>query len=244
MPFKSNKFIRLFYLKITMKMRYYFLLLLLFISGFKSGYSQDSSPVLQPLPANFNDALLGENLFLFDPGMDMNEIQVVLDTIFARQSARRSEFTTNRYALLFKPGNYNLDVKVGYYMQILGLGESPEDVVITGAVRSNTRGKSVLVNFWRGVENLTIVPTTADTTVIWGVSQAAPMRRVYIKGNMNLFDIGYASGGFLADSKIEGRVSSGPQQKWFKRNTKWGKWTGGNWNMMFMGVINAPGQNF
>src|SRR4030042_43591 len=143
MPFRSNKFIRLFYLKITMKMRYYFLLLLLFISGFKSGYSQDSS---------------------------------------------------------------------------LGLGESPEDVVITGAVRSNTRGKSVLVNFWRGVENLTIVPTTADTTVIWGVSQAAPMRRVYIKGNMNLFDIGYASGGFLADSKIEGRVSSGPQQKWFKRN--------------------------
>jgi hypothetical protein len=206
-------------------------------------FSQNSDPVLQPLFAKFNHSLLGENVFVFDPGMEMSEIQVVLDTLFSRQSARRSEFTKNRYALLFKPGKYELDVKSGYYMQILGLGESPEDVVIKGAVRSNSRGNSVLVNFWRGVENLTIVPTT-DSTVTWGVSQAAPMRRVYIKGNMNLFDKGYASGGFLADSKIEGKVASGPQQQWFTRNTQWGKWTGGNWNMMFMGVINAPEQNF
>jgi len=196
------------------------------------------------LPSKFNHPLLGENVFVFDPGMNMQEIQVLLDTIFARQAGRRSEFTTNRYALLFRPGKYNLDVKLGYYMQVLGLGDSPEDVVITGAVRSNTRGSSVLTNFWRGVENLTIVPESPDTTVIWGVSQAAPMRRVYVKGNMNLYDKGYASGGFLADSKIEGRVSSGPQQQWFTRNTEWQKWTGANWNMMFMGVVNAPEANF
>jgi len=196
------------------------------------------------LPSKFNHPLLGENVFVFDPGMNMQEIQVLLDTIFARQAGRRSEFTTNRYALLFRPGKYNLDVKLGYYMQVLGLGDSPEDVVITGAVRSNTRGSSVLTNFWRGVENLTIVPESPDTTVIWGVSQAAPMRRVYVKGNMNLYDKGYASGGFLADSKIEGRVSSGPQQQWFTRNTEWQKWTGANWNMMFMGLVNAPEANF
>jgi len=196
------------------------------------------------LPAAFNNPRLGENVFVFDPGMNMKEIQALLDTIFARQSGRRSEFTANRYALLFKPGHYRLDVKVGYYMQIMGLGDSPEDVVITGAVRSNTRGSSVLTNFWRGVENLTIVPENSDTTVVWGVSQAAPMRRVFIKGNMNLFDKGYASGGFLADSKIEGTVASGPQQQWFTRNTEWKKWTGSNWNMMFMGVLNAPEADF
>ncbi|OFY67443.1 MAG: hypothetical protein A2Y71_10805 [Bacteroidetes bacterium RBG_13_42_15] len=212
-------------------------------SGLLSGFSQGSDPARQSFPDKFTNPLLGENVFVFDPSMDMNEIQIVLDTIFARQSARRSEFTTNRYALLFTPGTYNLDVKVGYYMQILGLGNSPGDVVIRGAVRSNTRGNSVLVNFWRGVENLTIIPI-ADSTVTWGVSQAAPMRRVYIKGNLNLFDKGYASGGFLADSKIDGIVSSGPQQQWFTRNTEWNKWTGGNWNMMFMGVVNAPEQNF
>jgi hypothetical protein len=224
--------------------RKYLLVSVLFLwlaPGFADVQNSDSG--WKPFSAKFHHPLLGENVYVFDPGMDMKEIQVVLDTLFARQSTRRSEFTNNRYALLFKPGNYHLDVKLGYYMQILGLGSSPEDVVITGAVRSNSRGNSVLVNFWRGVENLTIVPTS-DSTVTWGVSQAAPMRRVYIKGNMNLFDKGYASGGFLADSKIGGTVASGPQQQWFTRNTAWEKWKGGNWNMMFMGVVNAPAQNF
>jgi hypothetical protein len=176
--------------------------------------------------------------------MEMNEIQVVIDTIFARQSARRSEFSTNRYALLFKSGKYDLDIKVEYYMQILGLGESPEDVVINGAIRSNTlHRKSVLVNFWRSAENLTVIPP-ADSAMVWGVSQAAPLRRVHIKGNLQLFDEGYASGGFLADSKIDGNITSGPQQQWFTRNTDIGKWIGGNWNMMFVGVNGAPAENW
>jgi hypothetical protein len=224
-------------------MRNILLFMLVLFFGIGSGCKQDSNPDLTKLQIKYNHPSLGENVFVFDPEMDMKEIQIVLDTIFARQSALKSEFTTNRYALLFKPGKYELDVKVGYYMQILGLGESPEDVVITGEVRSNSRGNSVLVNFWRGVENLTIVPA-ADNTVTWGVSQAAPMRRVNIKGNMNLFDEGYASGGFLADSKIEGRVASGPQQQWFSRNTQWGEWSGGNWNMVFVGVPDAPGEDW
>jgi len=188
----------------------------------------------------YNNQLLGENVFVFDPSMDMKDIQTVIDTLFKRQSARRSEFSKNRYALLFKPGTYNLDIKVEYYMHIAGLGESPEDVVINGAVRSNTtHGNSVLTNFWRTVENLTIVPAV-ESTMIWGVSQAAPMRRVHIKGNLQLFDKGYASGGFLADSKIDGTVTSGPQQQWLSRNTDWKEWIGGNWNMMFIGIPNAP----
>jgi hypothetical protein len=188
--------------------------------------------------------VLGQNVFVFDPGMDMKEIQILLDTIFNRMGGGKSEFSKNRYALLFKPGKYNLDVQVGYYMQIVGLGESPEDVVITGAVRSNTtHHNSVLTNFWRSVENLTVIPT-ADSTCVWGVSQAAPMRRVHIKGNLQLFDKGYASGGFLADSKIDGEVTSGPQQQWFSRNTNWRKWTGFNWNMMFVGVPDAPLENW
>jgi hypothetical protein len=129
-------------------------------------------------------------------------------------------------------------------MQVLGLGESPEDVVINGAVRSNTLNRgSVLVNFWRSVENLTVVPTD-NSTMVWGVSQASPLRRVHIKGNLQLFDKGYASGGFLADSKIDGEVTSGPQQQWFTRNTEMGKWVGGNWNMMFVGVNGAPAENW
>jgi predicted heme/steroid binding protein len=222
------------------------LFLILTVAAIQAGNSQTST-----LPSGktidfkkFNSTSFGENVFVFDPSMDMKEIQIFIDTIFNRQSGRRSEFSKNRYALLFKTGNYNLDIKIGYYMQVLGLGASPEDVVITGAVRSNTtHGNSVLTNFWRGAENLTIIPAT-DSTNIWGVSQAAPLRRVHIKGNLQLFDKGYASGGFLADAIIDGVVTSGPQQQWFSRNTKWGKWSGGNWNMMFVGVPDAPAEDW
>ncbi len=212
---------------------------------FCSSQSNNSShETLSAYSEKYRNSSLGENVFVFEPGMDMKEIQSLIDSVFNRQSSGKSEFSKNRYALLFKPGKYNLDVKVGYYMQILGLGESPEDVVIVGAVRSNTtHNNSVLTNFWRSTENLTVIPTT-DSTNIWGVSQAAPMRRVYIRGNLQLFDKGYASGGFLADSKIDGIVTSGPQQQWFSRNTQWGKWSGGNWNMMFVGVPDAPSENW
>ena len=215
--------------------------------GIQFSYAQTSNPSMENLlPAyaeKYNKSPFGENVFVFDHGMEMKEIQVLIDTIFKIQSGRSSEFSKYRYALLFKPGKYNLDVKVGYYMHILGLGKSPEDVVIVVAVRSNSRGNSVLTNFWRAAENLTVIPT-ADSTNIWGVSQAAPLRRVYIKGNLNLFDKGYASGGFMADSKIDGTVASGPQQQWFSRNSQWGKWIGGNWNMMFVGVPDAPAENW
>jgi hypothetical protein len=215
--------------------------------GIQFGYAQTTNTakdnLLPAFAEKYNKSPLGSNVFVFDPGMDMKEIQLLIDTVFNIQSGRSSEFSKYRYALLFKPGKYNLDVKVGYYMHILGLGKSPEDVVIVGAVRSNSRGNSVLVNFWRAAENLTVIPT-ADSTNIWGVSQAAPLRRIYIKGNLNLFDKGYASGGFLADSKIDGTVNSGPQQQWFTRNSQWGKWTGGNWNMMFVGVPEAPAENW
>ncbi len=211
------------------------------------GYSQIVNSYQKPLPESFDkycNSPLGKNVFVFDPSMDMKEIQTVIDTLFKRQSARRSEFSKNRFALLFKPGKYNLDVKVDYYMHIIGLGESPADVIIEGAVRSNTtHGNSVLTNFWRAVENVTIIPVQ-DTTMVWGVSQAAPMRRVWIKGNLQLFDKGYASGGFLADSKVDGVVTSGPQQQWLSRNTQWKKWSGGNWNMMFIGVPDAPAEDW
>jgi hypothetical protein len=207
----------------------------LLVNIFYSGLSQNAV-----FNDKYHDPLLGENVFIFDTTMNMSDIQVVIDTLFNRQKGSKSEFNTNRYALLFKPGIYDLDIQVGYYMQVAGLGISPDDVVIKGAVRSNTtHHNSVLTNFWRSVENLTIIPAK-DTTNIWGVSQAAPMRRVHIKGNLHLFDRGYASGGFLADSQIDGVVSSGPQQQWFSRNTGWDKWVGGHWNMMFMGVNNAP----
>lgn len=190
-----------------------------------------------------NQTLLGKNVFVFDPTMDMQEVQTLIDSLYTLQTTKNSEFSSKRYALLFKPGTYKLNVRVGYYMHVMGLGESPEDVLIVGSVSSvsnsgGVRTGHVLTNFWRATENLTIIPTT-DSTNTWAVSQAAPLRRIYIKGNLKLFD-GASSGGFMANCKIDGSVFSGSQQQWLTRNSIFKKWEGGVWNMMYVGVTNAP----
>jgi hypothetical protein len=200
------------------------------------------SGVSKAISAKCNQTVFGENTFVFDPSMDMAEVQTLIDSIFVNQVFPNNEFSRNRYALLFKPGTYKLDIRVGYYMHIIGLGNSPEEVVIVGAVRSNADKGHVLCNFWRSVENLTIIPAK-DSTNTWGVSQAAPLRRVHVKGNLKLFE-GASSGGFMANCKIDGTVFSGSQQQFLTRNSVFEKWEGALWNMMYMGVTNAPGENW
>jgi hypothetical protein len=180
----------------------------------------------------------GPNVLIFDPSM--TSIQSQIDAVFAEQE--RSQFGSRRVAYLFKPGNYNLDVQVGFYMQVLGLGRSPDDVAITGAVRSKAtwmKGNATC-NFWRTVENLSVTPTLENNTNVWAVSQGVALRRAHIKGNINLWDNGWSSGGFMADCKVDGTINSGSQQQWLSRNDQWGTWKGGSWNMVFVGSVNPP----
>jgi hypothetical protein len=181
----------------------------------------------------------GPNVLIFEPST--TNLQGQIDAVFSRQE--RSQFGSNRYACLFKPGRYDLDVQVGFYMQVLGLGKSPDDVAITGAVRSKARwmaNHNATCNFWRCVENLSVTPNQDQNINIWAVSQATALRRVHVKGALNLWDGGWSSGGFMADCRIDGQVSSGSQQQWFSRNTEWGSWRGANWNMVFMGTVKPP----
>lgn len=187
---------------------------------------------------------------------DTNQnIQQTVSDIYAKQ--RFNEFGTKGYALLFMPNNddtqanYNLDIKVGYSTQVLGLGTTPDDVHITGAVRTEDAPGDMqpgaLDNFWRSVENVYITLTKGDQakgnfsadTNVWAVSQAAPMRRVHIDGNLSFFDKGYSSGGFLANSLISNQVITGTQQQWFAMKNKYGNWGAGNYNMVFV-VNNGP----
>ncbi len=181
----------------------------------------------------------GPNVLIFDSSM--TNLQSRLDALFDEQE--RSQFGPGRYACLFKPGRYDLDVQVGFYMQVLGLGRSPDDVLITGAVRSKARwmaNHNATCNFWRGVENLAVTPTQDEHINIWAVSQATALRRVHVKGALHLWDGGWSSGGFIADCKIDDQVNSGSQQQWFSRNAEWGRWKGGSWNMVFVGTVNPP----
>ncbi|MFJ2439702.1 MULTISPECIES: coagulation factor 5/8 type domain-containing protein [unclassified Streptomyces] len=186
---------------------------------------------------------LGPNVVVFDPSMPAATIQARLDATFRKQET--DQFGQGRTAFLFRPGTYDADVNVGFYTQVAGLGLSPDDVHIRGAVHVEADWfppQNATQNFWRGAENLSVTPTTG--TDRWAVSQAAPYRRMHVRGDLALDDGGWASGGFMADSKIDGTVVSGTQQQWLSRNTEWSKWDGGSWNMVFVGVRNAPPDSF
>jgi hypothetical protein len=180
----------------------------------------------------------GPNILIFDPAM--TNIQSRVNAVFKKQE--RNQFGADRYALLFKPGNYNVDVQVGFYTQVIGLGKSPDAVAITGAMRATAgwMGGNATCNFWRCVENLSVTPTLDRNTDVWAVSQATALRRVHVKGDINLWDGGWSSGGFIANSKIDGQINSGSQQQWISRNAEFGRWVGSNWNMVFVGVSNPP----
>jgi len=72
-----------------------------------------------------------------------------------------------------------------------------------------------LDNFWRGVENMYVKPTYGGA-LTWAVSQASPMRRMYVDGDLWFFQVnppnygaGYASGGFVADTYVTGVMNMG-----------------------------------
>jgi hypothetical protein len=188
------------------------------------------------------DPDFGANTFIFSPDMPAAQIQARLDAIFREQES--AHWTDRRYAVLFKPGNYAVDVNVGFFTQVLGLGALPTDVTISGHVHAEAdwaKGMA-LVNFWRGVENMSVRPL--DGADRWAVSQAAPYRRMDLHGDLALDDGGWSSGGFIADSRISGTIKSGSQQQWFTRSSNIGGWQGSNWNMVFAGVAGAPATSF
>jgi hypothetical protein len=194
-----------------------------------------------PVPPGTPD--FGPNAIVFDPSMSAATIQNRVNQIFTQQE--RNQFGQQRYALMFKPGTYNANVNVGFYTHVLGLGKSPDDVNVNGSVHVEADwlgDQNATQNFWRAAENLSVTPTGG--TDRWAVSQAAPYRRMHLRGNLVLDDGGWSSGGLLADSKIDGQVRSGTQQQWLTRNTEMGSWTGSNWNMVFVGATNAPAGNF
>ncbi len=188
-------------------------------------------------------SIFGKNVLVFDDSMDQNGIKIVLHALHEQQ--KFSEFGSERYALLFKPGTYDLDVTVDYYVQALGLGRYPGDVIMNGAVqsitstRSNNVSNKVTTMFWRGAENFKVVPKDQEM-IYWAVSQAAPYRRMHVVGDINFDKGSWASGGVLANSIIEGRAGLTSGQQWMSRNSNIGSWEGGNWNRVFVGVEGAP----
>lgn len=206
----------------------------------------------------------GPNVTVFDPGMPVSQIQATVDAVHAQQVD--AEMGTNRHTFLFKPGVYGsatepLQMKVGYYTEVAGLGASPTDVTINGKIEVYNRcladgGTSnclALVNFWRTLSNLTLNINALGqdgcraSANFWAVSQAVSMRRLSVTGaNLSLMDYctagpQFASGGFIADSDLP-FVINGSQQQWLIRNSRIAGWSNGVWNQVFAGVEGAPSE--
>ena len=208
------------------------------------------------------------NVLVFRPEEDVNEIKArikptedvlktytnpVDGTEAKTYSSKEKHFTTQHYALLFAPGEYkNCDFEVGYYVQMAGLGKSPNDVQFTGGSKSGpfvealnkdlpqTEGGTIaypnsglcLDTFWRAAENFRAENTT------WAVSQAAPLRNVIIDKDLTFGDGGaYSSGGFFANAKVGNLVNFAANQQWFTRSVSFGGagGSGGAWSTCFSG---------
>jgi len=218
---------------------------------------QDHVAVGQPNPPSWPSTVK-----VFGPETNTGEIEGVVNAAFATNGGHdppdNGHWSDERHAFLFKPGRYNVEVPVGYYTQVAGLGTKPSDVVFTSSKGvycdegTYKVGIGGLNTFWRSVENF---QTDADFEWIpgrgggmtWAASQAAPMRRLDVTNNLLLYRFregetagDYVSGGYLGNSKIRGFVASGSQQQFYTRNSELGSWQDGNWNMVFMGVQGAP----
>ena len=144
--------------------------------------------------------VFGSNVLILNPSMPQSQVQATLDSVSSQQV--NNQFGTQRYALLFKPGTYGsaanpLVFQVGYYTSVAGLGLSPNDVVINGAIVSFNQcfgACTGLNNFWRSMSNLTLNivlpkshpayapappedPGCANSNDLYAISQAAPIRR-------------------------------------------------------------------
>jgi hypothetical protein len=149
-------------------------------------------------------------LYIFSPGDDSNT-QDIINTAFKTQGGvspeNNGQNSLSNYAFLFMPGTYNLDIPIGYYTHVAGLGKSNEKVIINGGpnVLNSSTNPSVgaLNNFWRTCENMTVNPLLGndpnrmidgtDTeqvihqdTMVYAVSQASSLRSVNINGSLHM----------------------------------------------------------
>jgi hypothetical protein len=189
--------------------------------------------VLLLQPGNYQEVLRGALPPAFKANFSDGSVQLDVN-VYAGQIPRQMwggrhgfQFTEQRAAVLLMPGSYpDLTIELGYYVTVHGLGYSPTDVRVK-AVQSSIKscdGQFTSV-FWKGVENLSVMGDMR-----WWVSQATFLRRVVVHGDLTLdggaapppevgYVVGWASGGYIADSIILGTTVAGGQQQWFARSS-------------------------
>lgn len=187
-----------------------------------------------------------------DPQSIRERLEATQDSYHADHGTFTSDhhFSPRRLAVLFAPGTYNqVRFQVGYYVQVTGLGRSPDQVRFVGKDsgpfvpalnRHLHEHGTCLDTFWRSGENF-----YTQGNMQWAVSQASPLRRVHVGGDLYLHEgAAYASGGHLANAQVDGRIYAGGQQQFLFKNVHMADGaSGGAWSMVYVGctgIVPAP----
>jgi hypothetical protein len=202
--------------------------------------------VLSERLISFELAMFGSGMKLYDSKYDSmtairNEINAIHDSetlgSVVDSDGRNAEFSSKRYALYFKPGTYTGfdQLKIGFYTHVGGLGKVPSETKLDGSIETppHLPNDNATCTFWRSIENLEI----DGGTFKWGVSQAAPARRIKVTVPA-VFDWngGWASGGYVGDSYYANSAGSYSQQQWYGRNCHFSdEFYGVNWNKLMQG---------
>lgn len=85
------------------------------------------------------------------------------------------------------------------------------------------------------------VAVDAEEGTRWTVSQAAPIRRVHVLGDLDLFEgDSWVSGGVAANCAVDGAVNLGGQQQWLFRNVRVGRGVeNGSWSLVLVGCTGS-----
>eukprot|EP00438_Fugacium_kawagutii_P004244 Skav217514 [mRNA] locus=scaffold647:81908:101585:+ [translate_table: standard] len=146
---------------------------------------------------------------VFGPGDAIATIEAAVNAAYALNGGHpdRGQFSSHRFVFMFKPGSYDVEVPVGYYTQVLGLGALPNEVIFTSSkgvysqeLQSFAVNPGALNTFWRGAENFQTDATydwlplgsdaffkprnnNGNNGMLWAASQAAGLRRTLIVSN-------------------------------------------------------------
>lgn len=180
-----------------------------------SGPSPSPSPS-PPTPENWYEGIDSIKVLSPDDTMDWQSFY---------SSMRQAQFSDTRWAILLKRGNHaDAQIGVGYYTSVIGVGATRDDVIVRSFyaldLNDDGSGGGATQNFWRSVEGV----TATNPILTWATSQACPVRRSVVKGDLELSVISttgthWSSGGFVGDIHVQGALRCGTQQQFFFRNS-------------------------
>ena len=156
--------------------------------------------------ANCNNISCEPGVYLIESAGELFQLSEKL----IKQDQQSDQWSNNHYAVLVKPGTYNVTgsdgapyaFNLGYYTQILGVGKSMNDTTLIPGVQAYNLGGNLkgapscppgnnnplcttvggLNNFWRGIENFSMDYSNLGHALIYAVSQAAPIRSIHFHG--------------------------------------------------------------